>query len=258
MNWVNITEFIEQVNNIPHIHYIIFVSLIIFIVIIIVFIIGSYFIFKLLQISVDNSNIFFYTYNKHTQKILEIYGNCKIKKIYIYKQPIKSIIIYLCDLLSLFNYSSILHKSENYHSALLFEIEFNQKRKFLLLEKNNSINLTDKFLINNHSEFKEIKLKTNKNTIKTNLNLNTLLEQTKKRIGLKKFYCWNIAEDNCLEFTKSIITTLGITNSKYEKYIYKNNILLLYKPTEFITHTFNTLCSIMNIIERYLYEHILY
>jgi hypothetical protein len=243
---------LDKINQIPHLHYIIFVSSILFILLLIITIIGSYFIFKILQISVDNSNIFFYTYNKHTNKILETYGNCKINKIYIYKQPIKHLIILLCDILTLFNYSEILNNSENYHSALLFEIEYKGKNKLLLLEKNNSINLTDKFFISNHSEFKKIKTK------KIKYNLNTLLEETKKRIGLIRFFNWNLAENNCLDFTTEIIKTLGINKSKYQEYIYKNNILLVYKPTELITHTFNTLCSIMNIIERYFYENILF
>jgi hypothetical protein len=242
-----------------HCNYIIFVSLILFILTIFIIIVGSYIIFKLLQISVDNSNIFFYTYNKQTNKILETYGNYTIKKAYIYKQPIRSIIIFLCDLLSLFNYSNILYNSDNYHIGLVFEIENPNKKdnkKFILLEKNNSINLTDKFLITNRSEFKQIKLTKNKN-----ITLNNLLEKTKNNIGLKNFYCWNIGENNCLSFTTSIIESLEINKLKYKEYkenIYKNNILLVHKPTEFITHTFNTLCSITNIYERYLYENIFY
>lgn len=244
----------EYIKKIPNIYFYFFVSLALIITSIILLIIGTYIIFKLLQISIDNSNIFFYTFNKQTTKILNIYGKYRIKKIYIIKQPIREIIMFICDLITFFNYSEILNNSKNYHTSLLFEISYKGNRKFLLLEKNNSINLTDKFIINNNSQFKQVLL--DKNNKK--LNLNTLLEKTKHRIGLNKFYGWNIAEDNCLDFTKNILETLGKYNKKYEEYIYKDNILLVYKPTEFISHTFNTLSSIMNIIEKYVYENILY
>jgi hypothetical protein len=237
---------------IPNIHYIFFFGLVIFIIILILLIVGSYIILKLLQISIDNSNIFFYTLNKKSTIILNTYGNYNIKKVYIIKQPIRHFIILICDFITLFNYSAILNKSENYHTSLLFEIDYNGNKKFILLEKNNSINLTDNFLISGSSKLKQVKLN------KKNMSLNTLLEKTKQNIGLKNFYSWNIAENNCLEFTKNILQTLDVYNSKYEKYIYKNNILMNYKPTELIIHTFNTLCSIVNILERYFYENILY
>jgi hypothetical protein len=251
-NYIN--NLYEYIKNIPYIYQLFFLSLFV-IILIITLIVVSYIIIKILQVSIDNSNIFFYTYNKNTKNILNKYGNYKIKKVYIIKQPIREFIILLCDIVTFFNYSDILYNSKNYHTSLLFEINTENGNKFLLLEKNNSINLTDKFIINSNSNIKYVSMA---NKINKTFTLKTLLEETKEKIGNKNFYSWNISKNNCLEFTKNILQTLGKYNKKYEKYIYDNNLLQKYTPTDFIIHTFNTLSSILNIIEKCLYDNIFY
>jgi hypothetical protein len=250
---------IEYIKNIPYIHIIFFVSLLVIIIIIlltiVIFVITSYIILKLLKIGIDNSNIFFNKFNKKTQQILDLYGDNKITKIYIIKQPIKEFLLFIGNIITIFKYNDIIKNSKNYHTSFLLEIKVKNGRKFLLLEKNNSINLSDKFYMNSNTEMKQISIK----KMSRQLSINNLLKKTKERIGNKKFYSWNISENNCLEFTKSILETLEKYNDKYKKYIYnKNSILFNYSMPEIIIHTFNILSSIMNIIEKISYENLLY
>ena len=72
----------------PNIKYIIFFSVIFIIVSSIIFVVISYIILKLLKMKIDNNNILFYKYNKKSQKILDIYGDFKVSKVYIVREPL--------------------------------------------------------------------------------------------------------------------------------------------------------------------------
>jgi hypothetical protein len=61
--------------------------ILLFIICFILFVICSYFIIKFLQVSIDYNNIFFYQYNKKCQRIIDEYGDRKINKIYLVRQP---------------------------------------------------------------------------------------------------------------------------------------------------------------------------
>ena len=101
--------------------------------------------------SIDNNNILFYQYNKKSQKILDAYGDYKITKIYLVRQPFSKIVTFLLNILTLYNYEKLINESHDnfpYHSLLIFEIKLpNNMRKLLLLEKHNYINICENFFV---------------------------------------------------------------------------------------------------------------
>ena len=97
----------------------------------------------------------------------------------------------------------------------------------LLIEKNNSINICENFLINNLQDIKTIKLN-NKHLINKHLTLNSILKTTQQRVGNELFFNWNLYKNNCQEFTKEILKTIGNYNiniSDIDKCL-QNNIIL--------------------------------
>jgi hypothetical protein len=218
----------------------------------ILFTIFTYFALYFLKISIDYNNVFFYQYNKKCQRILDEYGDCKINKIYIVRQPFGKIIHLAFNILTLFNYNKYINESDDncpYHPTLIFEINANGKTKFLLLEKNNSINICETFLINKSFDFKKVPIQKNKHT------LNKVLKNTKKRIGNHKFFNWNVYKNNCQAFTKEILITLDKYNDEYKEFIFSDKIMKHYSPSDFTVHIINCLCSALNFVEKYLLDN---
>lgn len=222
-----------------------FVSLLLFIVI-------SYIILKILQVSIDQNNILFYQYNKKSKTILDLYGDSKLTKIYLIRQPFGKLLSFFLNIITFYSYDKIIKESEDnfpYHTSLIFEITLtNGTKKLLLLEKNNSINISDNFLIHNSIEIIELKIKNNTFT------LNSILNTTQERLGNEKFFNWHFCKNNCQEFVKEILKTIGKYTKQNKHFIFRDKIIKLIIPSEFTLHVANCLCVVYNIIEKYIYD----
>jgi hypothetical protein len=240
---------------IPYLKYIIPASILLLVCGFILFIIVSYIILKLLQTSIDYNNIFFYQYNKKCQKILDKYGKCKINKLYLVRQPFGNFVSFAFNLVTLFQYRKYISESKEnypYHTAFIIEIQKDNEIKFLLLEKNNCINMCETFLINKIHEFKKIPLKGNK------LTLNKILHKTQKRMTTHSFFNWNLYKNNCQEFTKEILITINQYNNHYKEFIFRDKIIKLHNPSEFSLHIVNCLFMIINFVEKYIIDNNFY
>ena len=213
----------------------------------------SYFIINFLQLSFEYNNIFFYQYNKKCQKILDEYGDYKINNIYIVRQPLSKFINFLLNILSFFTYNKYLSESYDnyiYHSALIFEIKRKNDIKFLLVEKNNCINICETFLIHKTYDFKRI------NIPPTKITLNKVLKKTQKRIGNKKYFNWDTHKNNCQEFVKEILITLNENIDKYNNFIFQDkNIYKYYSPTDLTIYLINCIITISNFFEKYIIDN---
>lgn len=214
-------------------------------------VICSFYVLRALQISFDYNNIFFYQYNKKCKKIIDEYGDYKINRVYLIRQPFGKFVTLVFNILTLFNYNKYLLESADnfpYHPALIFEIQCGDNNRLLLVEKNNCINVCETFLINKTNDIKCINLTNKKYTIKG------VLETTQKRIGDTKFFNWNIYKNNCQEFTKEILITLRKYNDKYKDFIFRDKIKDKITPSDFTIHLFNCLLIIVNFVEKYVYD----
>jgi len=256
-------NFDEITNNfgLHYIKYMIFFLLLFFIVVTLLFfiiIIISYFILKFLKICIDDNNILFYQYNKKSKKILDLYGNYKIMKVYLIRQPFSKFVSLLLNIFTLYNYEKLINETQDnfpYHSSIIFEVKLEKDRKkLLLLEKNNCINISDNFFINNTQEIKQLNIK-NKD-----LTINSILNITQTRLGSEMYFNWHIYKNNCREFTKEILKTIGKYTKTNKEFIFRDKLfnIKLFNviiPSEFTLHTVNCLCIIYNIIEKYIYDN---
>jgi hypothetical protein len=130
----------------------------------------------------------------------------------------------------------------------MFEIkQQNNMKKMLLLEKNNSITISDNFNIHKFQEIKHIK-------IKKKYTINSILKTTQDRIGVNNFFNWNLCDNNCQKFTKEFLVTLNKYNKYTHDYIFSDKLISIIKPTEFALHTLNCICNVYNICEKYIYD----
>jgi hypothetical protein len=230
-----------------------FLLIFIFAIFIILILILVFFtVIKILEISVDRM-VFFYDYNKLCKKKIKKYGKCEISKIYLIRHSLNKLYIFLMNLITLFQYDKIVNQSEEncpYHPMILLEVKLDcNKIKWLLLEKNNCITINDNFILTQGMEVEEVELKKEKK-----IYLENFLEETRNRMGNKKFFNWTFFENNCQEFTKELMITLEKYDEYYKKQIFTNKMFELLQPSEFIYSIINFSCIFYNFLEKYIFE----
>lgn len=244
---------IDKYNVDGRMKIIILTFILLLVVCLVLFILFSYVIFKLLKMEMEDSNVFFYQFNKKSQCILDKYGKYKITRAYLVKNPLGKLTTLLLNSLTFFQYQKLINESQNSaisHSLIIFEIEMpNNVKKLLMLEKNNCINLCENFFINSKLDIKTINMKNNDYT------LNYILETTRERIGNKKFFNWHIFKNNCHKFTKEILITMKKYNKTNKEYIFCNETSKLITFTDFTFHIGNCLILICNICEKYINDN---
>lgn len=246
---------------------IIFLCLILF-VSLIFFIISSYIVVNILKKSIEDFNVLFYQYNKKSQQIIDKYGECRINKIYLIRQPFTKSIAFLLNILTFYKYDKLINESKDnfpYHTLLVCEIiKPDKTKKLILLEKNNCINLCENFMITESQDIKTIYLckkgeitkegEIEKIEKRKNYTLNYILTETQKRVGNERFFNWHLYKNNCHEFTKEILKTIGKYSIENKHFIFRDKLFQLIIPSEFTLHVGNCLCVIYNIIEKYIYN----
>ena len=71
-----------------------------------------------------------------------------------------------------------------------------------------------------------------------------ILNDTKKRIGKKKFFNWHIYENNCRLFIKEILITLEKLDKETEKFMWADMNSLYIFPKE----KMNILTMVVNLV----------
>ena len=175
----------------------------------------SYFIYKYLHININDNYVYFYDYNDKIKALLEKYGDHAINKLYLIREPVSNILYYFIKAITFYRYNKYLFP---YHTSLICEINMpNNIKKYILLEKNNCININENYNINEKQDIKCINLckkkskqrQDAKETKEVKITLNDILKQTRERIGDDKFFNWHIYKNNCQLFTKEILITLN-------------------------------------------------
>lgn len=240
---------------------IIVLFLILFIIgFIVMFIVCSYFLIKVLRVGIDDNNILFYKYNKTSKKILDLYGDYELTKLYLVRQPFTKFTTFLLNIITFCNYDRLIKESQNSfpnHVKLVFEIKLkNNCKKLLLLEKTNSINISENFHINDLQEMKQINVGNKK---KDKLTIKSILQQTQDRVGAEKFFNWHIYNNNCKEFIKEILITINKYNKNYDNFIFgdisMDKLMNVIIPTELAIHIVNSFVNINNIFEKYILDN---
>lgn len=219
-------------------------------------IIIGYYIFKWFNISLNNYNFYLNKYNNNCINILKKYGNLPIKNIYLVRYPITKFIVTCLNLVTFYKFDKMLKKDNNnkykfkfypYHTMLYIELKISKKKtKFLLLEKNNCIKISEKIKILDNYEFYDISIKKNK------YNLYYILDTTQKRIGNNKFFNWDIFKNNCQLLIKEILITLKKLTKKNKKFIYQKNFINQLKITDFSIYIIRILVNSVNFLENIL------
>jgi len=127
----------------------------------------------------------------------------------------------------------------------------NDKIKLLSLDKNLSITMRDTFIIKKSYKIKSILL----HNIYT---FHNLLKITQTRLGNRAFFNWSYHKNNCQDFAKQILLTLGVYNSEiYDKYIFTDKIAKLYNPAGFGSHLLKCCIIYLTFLQKYINDRII-
>ena len=175
----------------------------------------GYYICKWLYKKVYNE--FFSTdcYTNYQKQIIKKYGNFNINKIYIVKN--NTDIFNNCFIINILNFIQpnckiFLQNNTFNHYAIICNLKNNKESKFILIEKNACMRIKTNFSIKENKILKSVKLE-------KNWKFKDILNNTKKRIGKKQYFNWNIYENNCQHWVKEILITLGKFNKNNAEFI---------------------------------------
>ena len=189
------------------------------------FIVGtyvSYHVMKWLNINIKNK-LYFDTYKHGTETILNKYGDLPIKRVYLIRRNIDSLLSFFLDLVTWRSYSTQLRElrkkiNDNTffpnHTCLMVEVELqDHTRKIIMIEKTNGVNVTLHFKQYESQEMMKVNLKKGKS-----ITINELLNTTIERIGTDEFFNWSLYKNNCQKFIAELLHTMKKTNIKYKNF----------------------------------------
>lgn len=208
----------------------IFFMLFLFLILCFLFILISFYLFKYLQIKVFDK-WYLNDYSRNNKKLLSEFGDWNIKYIYLVKEPISKFSYTLMNIISLNSFSNAIYKYNDdntpNHIFLILELNKGKERKTCILEKNTRLNIGFNYMVTDKQN--KLRIKPSKK-----ISLFELLEITKKRVGSKEFFNFEIYENNCQKLAIEILLTINKYNKQTKKFLYKE---VLY-CTEFIDEIF--------------------
>jgi hypothetical protein len=223
----------------------IIIALIIGIIGFIFFVFCSYYVYKFFKINTNN-HFFFKDYNEGVKIILDKYGDCKIKNIYILRQTIPAFMITFFNTITFYKYSEMFMP---FHTSLIFVIKTKKLNKyplkFLKVEKNNFININENYNINRTQDIKYIHFKPKKGAI----TLNQILANTRTRVSDEKFFNWHIFTNNCQQFTKELLITIKQYTKSNKQYVFQDKKPSPESFSDFHYYVSNCILNIYNLVQ---------
>lgn len=155
-------------------------------------------------------------YPPKVQDFLNKYGKNIVQNVTIRRTPIKSFITRALDFLSFGKFSELKKQygyDNFYHLSMVFE--FNDESNVMrtaVLEKNQIINL-------NLGYSNEAGTEIMKANVPPNLTIETMLNNTKAKMGDTNFFTYDAFQNNCQIFLMNVLSANGMLTETLQKFI---------------------------------------
>ena len=159
-------------------------------------------------------------YTNSANNMLKKYGDYNITGLIIEKSPIISMIDKAINFISLGKWESVKKKYNYdvlYHLYLIITLDLgNGQTKKLLLEKNQSINISEK-IPSKTEKTQNINIFPPKN-----ISLNNLLQNTLNKVGKDQYFIYDpFGGKNCQNWVKNIFESNNLYNSKINSFVFQ-------------------------------------
>jgi len=153
-------------------------------------------------------------YTTKVKDIMNKYGEQLIVDAEVSRTPIWGSLKKILYLIS--RGKSVQIHDEYFHLNIIFTLQSGTK---ILVEKNQTINME----INVFPEItKETTYMKVPNIRKKKLNINTIMERTRQRMGNETFFRYSPLQYNCQDFILNILRANNLTNPNLEKFLYQD------------------------------------
>ena len=157
-------------------------------------------------------------FSNKIKKILNKYGEMKIKSIRIGRRPINSLVEKAFNIISLGKWSKL--KDKYYFDRLfhLFLIITLENGTVISFEKNSIVTMTENDERCSMKDVDCIDLEYPADS----LTLNELAKKPLERIGKEKYFIYNAFEQNCQIFIRDVLETFNLYSKKAEDFVYQD------------------------------------
>lgn len=152
------------------------------------------------------------SYPKRVRDLLDRYGNDVIESIEIRRNPISSFLDKALNVLSFGSWADLKKKygyDQFFHLFLVISLKTGKK---FLLEKNQTINLSESIPKEAQGDLDIV-------PIPNDLTLNTMLERTRKRMGDDKYFIYDPFKQNCQDFVLNFLIANNLSNTDRANFI---------------------------------------
>jgi hypothetical protein len=159
------------------------------------------------------------SYNNVSTKTMKQYGDFPVIQLRIMRTPIMKILNTVINVISLGKWNDLLKKhsyDDLFHLALVATVQTPTEQKQIVMEKNEVINISTKFTVNDKTETLEVPLNGKETTV------NKMLADGLQTVGVDKWFLYHPLNNNCQSFISYILQTLGLYNMQTRTFLYQN------------------------------------
>ena len=157
-------------------------------------------------------------FSNKIKKILDKYGNQKIRAIRIGRRPINSLVEKAFDIISLGKWSKL--RNEYYFDRLfhLFLVLTMDDGTVISFEKNSIVTATEDDPRCSMKDVECIELEYPTDSI----SLDDFVRKPLERIGKDKYFVYQPFDQNCQIFLRDVLTTFGLYTKKIDDFVYQD------------------------------------
>jgi hypothetical protein len=181
------------------------------------------------------------SYNNVSTKTMKQYGDFPVIQLRIMRTPIMKILNTVINVISLGKWNDLLKKhgyDDLFHLALVATVQTPTEQKQIVIEKNEVINVSTKFTVNDKTETLEVPL----NGIQTTVN--KMLADGLQKVGVDKWFLYHPLNNNCQSFISYILQTLGLYNMQTRTFLYQSMEAIKQELPSYVKSTMKAVTDI--------------
>lgn len=181
-------------------------------------------------------------YTNASNRVIKQYGNQPIASMRIVRTPIKSMLNTVLNIVSLGKWQELKEKysfDKLFHLGLVLEIG----NKLITVEKNQTINISTKSIIDHQSEIMPV-------DGVTGLTLNQLLDNARKAVGDNTFFTYNPFGNNCQNFIVNLLQHSGLLTDANRDFVFQDIAELAKELPDYVKTVAKTATDIAGTIDK--------